>query len=105
MKINPNSGLLSDQYAIAQQGAARAAQPQARAQGAPEDASRGGDRVSMSSSGRLLAEASRAAHAAPDLRAERIASLRAQVQSGAYAVDSARLAADILREEPGLLAF
>lgn len=53
----------------------------------------GTDKVDVSESSRLFAQALEAAMAAPDVRAERVDAVRAAVQNGTYQVDS-RLVAD-----------
>ncbi len=62
----------------------------------------GGDRVSLSPEARLRTEAFSTAMNAPDVRAEKVAELKARVESGEYQVDAASVAAKLLREEPGL---
>lgn len=61
-----------------------------------------GDRVSLSPEGKLRTEAFTAAMGAPDVRAEKVAGLKARVQSGEYQVDSKAVATKLLQEEPGL---
>ncbi|MCR4666594.1 MAG: flagellar biosynthesis anti-sigma factor FlgM [Desulfovibrio sp.] len=60
------------------------------------------DSVSVSQDARLLSEAAKAAQTAPDVRSERVEQLRIQVQNGTYKPDSAMIAANLIREEPGL---
>ena len=74
--------------AASRTGKAKEADPEAR-----------GDRVSLSSDARLRTQALSAAQAAPDVRQERIDALKAQVDSGAYVVDSKKVAAKLLRED------
>jgi negative regulator of flagellin synthesis FlgM len=84
-------------------GAAQANQPTSRAAvNAPAPAKEGGDRVSLSPEGKLRTEAFTSAMGAPDVRAEKVAALKARVQSGEYEIDSKAIAAKLLREEPGL---
>jgi len=61
-----------------------------------------GDRVSFSPEAKLRTETFSAAMSAPDIRADKVAALKAQVESGQYAVDSKAIAAKLLQEEPGL---
>lgn len=72
------------------------------AAGAAAPARESGDRVSLSPEAKLRTEAFTSAMGAPDVRAEKVAALKAQVQSGEYQVDSKAVAAKILQEEPGL---
>lgn len=61
-----------------------------------------GDVVTVSHDARLLAEANRVAQDAPDVRADKVASLRIQVQNGTYRPDSRLIASALIDEEPGL---
>ena len=61
-----------------------------------------GDVVSVSSDARLMAEASRAAQDSPDVRQEKVAQLKEQVQNGTYKVDNESIARGLLREDMGL---
>lgn len=63
-----------------------------------------GDRVSVSQDGLLRTEALRVAIAAPDLRQEKIDSLRQRLASGEYRVDSRDVAEKLLRSETGFLS-
>lgn len=67
------------------------------AQVAPE-----GDSVSVSSEGKLMAEANRAAQSSPDIRQEKVDALKAQVDSGTYKMDNERIAQGLLREDMSL---
>lgn len=62
-----------------------------------------GDRVSFSPEAKLRTEVFSVAMNAPAMRADRVAALKAQVESGQYAVDSKAVASKLLQEEPGLL--
>lgn len=64
--------------------------------------SSGGDTVSVSRDALLLTEARRMAQSAPDVRTDRVEALRAQVADGTYIIDARRIAASLVREEPGL---
>ena len=57
------------------------------------------DRVSLSDEARLMAEAAHTANTAPDVRAERVAELKARVDNGTYSVDNRALAAAIVRDD------
>ena len=61
-----------------------------------------GDRVSLSPEGRLRTEAFTSAMNAPDVRAAKVAELKARVESGQYTPDSNAIAQKLLAEEPGL---
>lgn len=50
----------------------------------------------------LLTEALNAAHNAPDIRRDRVEAIRAQIESGAYEIDSRKLAESLIRENPDL---
>lgn len=54
------------------------------------------DAVELSESSTNMSRVRDAAAAAPDVRAERVAALRAQVQSGTYTVDSQALSGKLL---------
>ena len=72
-----------------------------RASSACTDASQG-DTVSVSQDALLLTEARRTAQNTPDVRAEKVEALRIQVSNGTYKPDSKLIAANLVREEPGL---
>ena len=61
-----------------------------------------GDTVSVSQDALLLTEARRTAQNTPDVRAEKVEALRTQVSNGTYTPDSKLIAANLVREEPGL---
>ena len=50
----------------------------------------------------MLTEARRTAQNTPDVRAEKVEALRTQVSNGTYKPDSKLIAANLVREEPGL---
>lgn len=72
--------------------------------GAPHAGAQG-DSISVSKDAMLLSEAHRAAQTAPDVRADKVEALRMQVADGTYKVDSRLIAANLLREEPGLFTL
>ena len=72
-----------------------------RASSATTDAPQG-DTVSVSQDALLLTEARRTAQNTPDVRAEKVEALRIQVSNGTYTPDSKLIAANLVREEPGL---
>ena len=61
-----------------------------------------GDRVSLSPEAKLRTEAFSSAMNAGDVRADKVAALKAQVESGEYQIDSRAIASRLLQEEPGL---
>ena len=61
-----------------------------------------GDTVQVSQDGQLLNVARKVAQEAPDVRAEKVAQLRAQIANGTYSRDSRMIAAGLVREEPSL---
>lgn len=63
-----------------------------------------GDSVSLSNEARLMAEANRTAQASPDIRQEKVDTLKAQVQSGTYKMDNERIAQGLLREDMSFFA-
>jgi negative regulator of flagellin synthesis FlgM len=62
-----------------------------------------GDTVTVSEEALLRTEAYHAALNAPDVRQDKVAALKARVESGAYVIDSRRIAADLLNSERDLL--
>ncbi|MCH5144005.1 flagellar biosynthesis anti-sigma factor FlgM [Desulfovibrio sp. UIB00] len=72
-----------------------------RASATPPEGSQG-DTVSVSQDALLLTEARRTAQNTPDVRAEKVEALRIQVSNGTYKPDSKLIAANLVREEPGL---
>lgn len=57
------------------------------------------DRVTLSDGARLVSVASRTAQEAPETRAEKVASLKAQVDAGTYQPDSKKIAEKLLTME------
>ena len=75
-----------------------------RATGAAASAQ--GDTVQVSQDGQLLNVARKAAQeATPDVRAEKVEQLRAEIANGTYARDSRMIAAGIIRDEAGLFSI
>lgn len=60
------------------------------------------DMTRLARQGRMISEAIKSANAAPDVREDKIAALRAKIASGTYQIDTARIARALIREEPGL---
>ncbi|MGE5596184.1 MAG: flagellar biosynthesis anti-sigma factor FlgM [Hyphomicrobiales bacterium] len=63
---------------------------------AADGVSSGLDNVNLSRRGRIVAEAARAVHQAPDVRADRVAALKAAIADGTYSSDSREIAARLL---------
>jgi len=57
-----------------------------------------GDRVDLSPSSRMIKRIEEVALSAPDIRADKVAALRKQVESGKYQVNSEDLAGKMLKE-------
>jgi negative regulator of flagellin synthesis FlgM len=55
------------------------------------------DRVELSTSSRLIQKIQEAAQAAPDVRAEKVAALKKQVENGTYQVSSEDIAGKMLK--------
>ncbi|MGE9984580.1 flagellar biosynthesis anti-sigma factor FlgM [Desulfovibrio sp. SGI.169] len=100
MEIQNTTASLPEPYA-AELGKSGEARGRNRAESAESDAARG-DTVSVSQDALLLTEARRTAQNTPDVRADKVESLRIQVADGAYRPDSRLIAASLIREEPGL---
>ena len=100
MEIQNTTGPLLDPYAagLEKSGETRG---RARPESVGSDAARG-DMVSVSQDALLLTEARRTAQNTPDVRADKVESLRIQVADGTYKPDSRLIAASLIREEPGL---
>jgi negative regulator of flagellin synthesis FlgM len=58
----------------------------------------GGDSVSLSPQARELRSAREALTALPDIREEKVAAIRAQIEAGTYKVDSEKTAAKMIAE-------
>ena len=61
-----------------------------------------GDRVSLSPEAKLRTEAFSTAMNTPEVRAAKVAELKARVEAGTYEIDSRAIASKMLAEEPGL---
>lgn len=103
MEIQGKSSVLFDPYAV---GLEKSGEAHARTRAESPSSVRGdaapGDTVSVSQDALLLTEARRTAQSAPDVRADKVESLRIQVADGTYKPDSRLIAANLIREEPGL---
>lgn len=74
----------------------RRTQEDAAARSVPEQ---GPDTVTVSVDARMLARITETAQAAPDIRADKVAALKEQVDSGTYAVDNSAIAQSMLRDD------
>lgn len=63
-----------------------------------------GDRVSVSSDAKLVAEAAQAAQASPDVRVDKVEALRTQVQSGTYTPNSQLIAQKMVQSDLDFLS-
>lgn len=61
-----------------------------------------GNMDSVSRDALLLTEALRIAHNTPDVRGDKVNSIRAKLAAGTYEIDAGRIAAALLREDSGL---
>ncbi|KAF0234700.1 MAG: negative regulator of flagellin synthesis [Desulfovibrionaceae bacterium] len=71
----------------------------AKAKAKAKSQSASGDRVSVSSDAKLVAEAAKAAQASPDIRVDRVEALRAQVESGSYNLNPRRIAEKLVASD------
>lgn len=62
-----------------------------------------GDKVALSPEARLLGAALSTASTAPDVRAEKVRTLKEQVQSGTYKPDIRKAAANLIRDDLNLI--
>lgn len=106
MKINHKSGALSDSYLLpANISRNDAALARGRAErGAPSAPAQpsAGDRVSVSHDAMLLAEGMRVAQNSPDIRSDKVESLRQSIANGTYSIDNRRLAYRLAQDEAAL---
>ena len=58
----------------------------------------GGDRVELSARGKEIQEARKLVDAVPDMRNEKIALIRKQIENGTYHINSEKTAASMLKE-------
>ena len=87
----------------AQKLAENAKAQQAKAARGEDGTKSGGDKVALSSEARLLGAALSSASSAPDVRAERVRSLKEQVQAGTYKPDIRKAAANLIRDDLDLI--
>ncbi len=64
-----------------------------------------GDKVQLSDDAKMMAQAHGVASETPDVRAEKVAALREQVQNGTYEIDNRKVAEGILKEDMGLFGL
>ena len=62
-----------------------------------------GDRVNLSDEAKLRTEAFGAASAAPEVRSDKVAAIKAQVASGEYRIDTRKIAENMVKEDLELL--
>lgn len=100
MEINNLLGKLGpyDQTRIdkANEDAAKAKKEQAAARSA-------GDRISFSDEAKLRTEALSAATSTPDVRREKVAAIKARIESGEYEIDTRKIAQKMVEEDLELL--
>lgn len=103
MEIRNNLNPL-DPYNQARLGKADQASGKVTTRNAAANASAGetGDRVSLSPEAMLRTEAFSSAMSAPEVRAEKVAEIKARVDAGEYEINSRAIASRLLTEEPGL---
>lgn len=80
---------------------AEAEQGKGRRDSAPVQG-QGGDRVVLSEEAKLRTEAFKAATAAPDVRQDKVAMIKAQIAAGEYRMDSSKIARNLVRDEMDL---
>jgi len=61
-----------------------------------------GDTISLSPEAKLYTEAYTGAMNAPEVRRAKVDAIKARVDSGEYQIDTEKIAAKLLQEEPGL---
>lgn len=66
------------------------------------DAPSPADTISVSRDALLLTEALRTAQNTPDVRMDKVEAIRAKLAGGTYEIDAKRIAASLIREDPGL---
>ena len=105
MQIKNLQGL--DQYSKLEQAdrnnQARAERERRAAASSAQAAS--GDKSTVSNEARLRAEAYTSAVNAPETRAEKVAAIKAQVDSGEYVIDTKDIALKLLKENGDLLGL
>jgi negative regulator of flagellin synthesis FlgM len=79
--------------AVKDAGPAQQVQPQAQQQGATQEAR---DRVELSPLAKDLQKAAEIAQATPEVRADKVAALKAKIESGTYEIDSQKVASKMI---------
>jgi negative regulator of flagellin synthesis FlgM len=79
-------------------GAAKTAALQRSIEAQPSRSPAAGDRVSLSPQVRELQAARAAAAAMPEIREEKVAAIRAQIEAGTYVVDGEKVAGKMIEE-------
>lgn len=87
----------------AQKLAENAKAQQAKAARGEDPTASGGDKVALSAEAKLLGAALTTASTAPDVRAEKVRTLKEQVQAGTYKPDIRKAAANLIRDDLTLL--
>ncbi|MBO4300891.1 MAG: flagellar biosynthesis anti-sigma factor FlgM [Desulfovibrio sp.] len=101
MEIQGNISLGSGPYGSVS-GVGQTAENAPTARNVHEEAAVQGDRVTVSQDALLLTEARRTAQNTPDVRTDKVESLRIQVANGTYKPDSRLIAENLVREESWL---
>ena len=72
-----------------------------RVGGSPKEATKGGlseDRVALSPEAKQIQEAKKSLDALPDVREEKVAEIKEQIEAGTYTVDGEKIAFKMIRE-------
>jgi len=72
-----------------------------RVHGSPREAPKGGlseDKVALSPEAKQIQEAKKLLDSLPDVREEKVAEIREQIENGTYSVDSEKIAFKMIRE-------
>ena len=98
MKVSDTYGAQGVQVSTFKETAPAKEAQQKRRQAQEGVPSSGGDKVDLSSTSKDVAKAGQAVAAASDVRSERVAELRSQVENGTYKVDARQVADRMLRD-------
>ena len=101
MKVNGSTTQSTSLDKSSELSKAGSSQSKGRGAGKSPVATEGAEKVSISSRAKETAEATRIAKAAPDVNEEKVAKLKAAVQSGAYKVDAQKIADKLVDEHLG----
>ena len=73
-----------------------------RVQGSPKEASRGGglseDKIALSPEAKQIQEAKKLLDSLPDIREDKVAEIKEQIEAGTYNIDSEKIAYRMIRE-------